>query len=142
MTKQEIILKVKTLGWPRGSYIVFGSCPLAAAGIREANDIDFLVSKELFDSLRKEGWVEVQKGPGDKPLKYDIFEVHESWNFSSYKPTLEQLLASADVFNGVPFASLAEVRNWKIASNRPKDLTDIELIDKHLRRLTLGPKKT
>jgi hypothetical protein len=45
------------------------------------------------------------------------------------------------VIDGIPFASLEEVRKWKIASGRPKDIADIKLIDeylqKELRRATL-----
>ena len=132
MTKQEIIDKVKTLNLPPGSYIVFGSCPLAAAGLREANDIDMVVSEEVLDSLRRAGWEEIDKGKDDKPLAYDVFEAHSNWNFSSYSPKLEQLLKTADIFDGVPFASLAEVKKWKAASGRPKDLRDLALIDNYL----------
>ena len=130
MNKEEIITKVKSLSFPDGSYVVFGSAPLAIAGLREANDIDFLVSNELFEVLKNKGWKELDKGKRDKPLVYDIFEAHNNWNFSSYHPTLEQLLNSAAVVEGIPFASFDEVRKWKIASGRPKDLIDIQLIDR------------
>ncbi len=90
MTKDEIVRKVKELGWPEGSYVVFGSGPLAAAGLREAGDIDFLVSKELFEQLRRAGWQELVKAPDDRPLVFDVFEAHNNWDFSSYKPTLDQ----------------------------------------------------
>ena len=132
MTKEEIIAKVKTLNLPKDSYVVFGSCPLALAGIREANDIDLLVSKELLDKLKEAGWKELQKDPNDKPFIYDVFEAHDRWNFSSYSPTLQDLLATATVEEGVPFASLEEVRKWKVSSGRPKDIVDISLIDKYL----------
>lgn len=129
MTKQDIIEKVKELNLPAGGYVVFGSCPLAAAGLREANDIDVLVSNEVLARLKQAGWEQVDKGENDKPLTYDVFEAHNSWNFSSYSPTLKRLLETADVIDGIPFASLDEVRKWKAASGRPKDLHDIELID-------------
>jgi hypothetical protein len=132
MTKAEIVNKVKALNLPQGSYIVFGSCPLAAIGIREAGDIDILISDEVLEDLKKAGWQELDKGPNDKPLTYDVFEAHNSWNFSSYKPTLEHLLSSAMLVDGVPFASLEEVKKWKQSSGRPKDLNDIELIDEYL----------
>ena len=135
MTKQEIIHKVKALELPKGSYIVFGSCPLAAVGIREAQDIDLLVTPELFAKLQKAGWQEVDKGPGDKPVAYSVYEAHANWDFTSYKPTLKQLLKTATMFDGVPFASLDEVRKWKKASGRPKDLVDIKLIDQYLATL-------
>ena len=132
MTKSEIISQVKTLNLPQGSYVVFGSCPLAAAGLREANDIDLLVSDDLLKTLEEAGWQLTDKGQNDKPLTHGVFEAHNHWNFSSYNPTLEQLLATADIFDGVPFASLEQVRQWKTASGRPKDLADIKLIDSYL----------
>lgn len=132
MNSDEIVAKVKALRLPKGSYVVFGSCPLAAAGIREAADIDFLVTEEVLGQLRQLGWKELKKSSNDKPLTYDVFEAHSSWNFSSYNPTLDHLLQSAIEIDGVPFASLEEVRKWKVASGRPKDEADVALIDSHL----------
>lgn len=132
MTKEEIINKVKTLKLPQGSYIVFGSCPLAIAGIREAGDIDMLVDNDVLEELRKLGWKQETKGPNDTPLVFEDFEAHNSWNFSLYCPTLEHLLENANIVDGIPFASLDEVRKWKVASGRPKDFKDIELIDTYL----------
>lgn len=132
MNLQEIITKVKELGLPEGSYVVFGSCPLAAAGLREAGDIDMLVTAEVFRGLGVAGWKRVNKGVGDMPFTHDVFEAHDNWDFSHYRPTLDQLLMTATVIDGVPFAALEEVRKWKAASGRPKDLKDIELIDAYL----------
>lgn len=101
---------------------------MAVAGLRESNDIDLLVSKEVFAKLKKAGWQELIKSSNDKPLVHDVFEAHDNWNFSSYSPTLKHLLASAVIVDGIPFASLKEVLEWKMASGRPKDLTDIDLI--------------
>lgn len=137
MKKEEIIAKVKTLNLPKNSYVVFGSCPLALAEIREAKDIDLLVSREVFAKLKKDGWQFLEKSPNDKPLVHDIFEAHDNWNFSSYYPTLEQLLGSATIVDEIPFASLDEVRKWKVSSGRPKDLADIELIDNHKNMKTI-----
>ncbi len=132
MTKEDIVGKTKELALHEGSYVVFGSCPLAVAGIREANDVDMLVSEEVFAQLQETGWEIEYKGTGDNPLVKGVFDIHKSWDFSSYSPTLEQLLATATIVDGVPIASLDEVRKWKVASGRPKDLVDIELIDNYL----------
>ena len=132
MTRNQIITKVRGLNLPKDSYVVFGNCPLAIAGIREANDIDLLVSKELFVKLKKSGWKEFYKSSNDIPLIHDVFEAHEHWSFSSYNPTLKHLLISSTSIGGIPFASLLEVRKWKTVSKRQKDLADIELIDKFL----------
>lgn len=130
MTKDDIIAKVKALHLPEGSYIVFGAGPMAVAGIRETNDIDLYVTPELYASLQDRGWQKITKGPHDTPVVHDVFEAHEDWDFSSYHPTLEHLLATATIVDGIPFASLDEVRSWKVSSHRPKDLADIALIDK------------
>jgi hypothetical protein len=132
MTGQQIIEKVKALGLPEDEYVVFGSCPMALAGIREAQDIDMLVSPALFKKLAQDGWQPLQKAAKDIPLTFGDFEAHANWDFSSYAPTLEQLLATAQVVEGVPFAALAEVRKWKASSGRPKDLVDVALIDNYL----------
>lgn len=135
MTKQEIIEKVKSLNLPAGSFVVFGSGPMVAAGIRETDDIDMFVTTEVWQSLKDAGWRQIDKGVDDRPLARDVFDVHDNWNFSFYAATLAYLLETADTFDGVPFASLDEVRKWKIASGREKDLRDIELIDKYLGEL-------
>ncbi len=135
MTEKEISEKVKTLNFPTGSYIVFGSCPMALAGIREVGDIDMLVNEACFQKCHEMGWKELVKSPADKPLVFEDFEAHPNWNFSRYKPTLEHLLATAAIVDGVPFASLDEVQKWKVGSGRPKDLVDIKLIDDYMMRI-------
>jgi hypothetical protein len=110
MTKQEIIEAVQPLHLPKHSYVVFGSGPLAAAGIREANDIDLFVSEAVLQQFIQEGWQQVKKGPLDEPYTSGVFEAHANWNFSPYAPTLAFLLASADTYDGVPFASLREIQ--------------------------------
>lgn len=105
---------------------------MAAVGIREANDIDMLVSPEVYESLKKAGWRQIHKGPSDTPLTHDVFEAHDNWEFSPYSPTLEVLLGSAMEVDGVTFASLAEVRKWKAGSGGLKHLADVKLIDEYL----------
>lgn len=131
MKKDDVITKVKS-DFPKNSYIVYGSAPFAVLGIREVNDIDLLVSKELYKELAKKGWKKIYKGPKDEPLTYDVFDAHKSWEFSPYAPTLQELLSRAFEAEGIPFASLEDVRKWKEASGRPKDLTDLKLIDDYL----------
>lgn len=135
MTKKEIIAKMKKLNLPKDSYVVFGSGPLAAAGIRETNDIDLLVSSDVLKQLNKKGWKELVKDVNDKPLVFEDFEAHDTWDFSPYAPTLNELLKTATEVDGIKFASLDEVRKWKVASGRQKDLNDIKLIDKYLIQL-------
>lgn len=123
---------VKSLKLPPGSYIVFGSGPLAAYGLREAGDVDLYVSEGVLEGFKAAGWQQIEKGPDDKPYSHGIFEAHAHWNFSPYAPTLKQLLKTATVIEGVPFASLDEVRKWKAASDGLKHAADVRLIDDYL----------
>ncbi|HZE87628.1 MAG TPA: hypothetical protein VE090_05510, partial [Methylomirabilota bacterium] len=129
MNKQEVINKMKSLNLPKGSYIVYGSAPFVIHGIREVNDIDMYVTKEIFEDLKKKGWKKVYKGLKDEPLTYDIFEAHDTWEFSPYSPTLPDLLSRATEVEGITFASLIDVKKWKQGSGRPKDIVDLKLID-------------
>ena len=125
MTKDEIISKVKALNLPENSYVVFGSCPMAVLGLREAKDIDLVVSPQVFGFLKAAGWEVVKKGGKDNRLAWDVYEAHGEWNY------LQTLLSSATMVDGVPFASLAELRKWKQGRGREKDLADIKLIDEY-----------
>lgn len=126
MTKNEIILKVKTLNLPPDSYVVFGSCPMALVGLREARDIDLVVSPEVFARLKTAGWKVVKKDGKDDWLARDVFEAHNERDF------LQTLLSSATMADGVPFASLQNLKKWKQDFGREKDLADIKLIDGYL----------
>lgn len=134
MTRQEIIAKVHELKLPKNSYVVFGSGPLAAAGIREAGDIDLYVNQDVLNSLIQAGWRQIHKGPGDAPYTRDDYEAHANWDFSPYAPTLDHLLETAQVIDDVAFASLEEVRRWKFESGGEKHLADVARIDEYLAR--------
>ena len=61
MNKNDVISKMKSLSLPEGSYVVFGSGPMAALGIREVNDIDLYVSTEVLEELKQKGWKQIHK---------------------------------------------------------------------------------
>jgi hypothetical protein len=132
MVLNEIISEVKALGLPEGEYVLCGSCPLTAAGIRETQDIDLFISDRLHDELVARGWKDIPKEGHDRPLTFGHFDAHTDWHIGSYDPSLEEMLATATVIDGVPFAALEEVKKWKSQHQRPKDLADIELIDAYL----------
>ena len=52
----------------------------------------------------------------------DVFEAGTGWNYGSYQPDVQKLIAEAEMIEGVPFVQLEEVRKWKEAFGREKDL--------------------
>lgn len=103
---------------------------MTPAGLRESNDIDLLISASLRSQLIDRGWTVHEGRDGDEPIAHDVFDAHTNWRIGSYDRSLEDLLKEATVIDGIAFAALKEVRNWKAALGRPKDLMDIELIDR------------
>lgn len=132
MNRREVVEKVKALGLPIGSYVVFGSGPLAAAGIRETQDIDLLVNSRLYAHLQEHGWREKIGINGERMLEYGDFEASSSWKFGPYYPHFSDLYTAADIVDGIPFVNMHEVRTWKLNFSRPKDRRDIELIDRYM----------
>lgn len=133
----DIFAEARKLKLPPGEYVVIGSGVLAAHGIREANDLDLVASASLYALLREEpGWEEVSiRGTSTKLLRGDV-EVVSDLVYDDYRPRTEDLIRSAEVINGIPFLPLLELRAFKQALGREKDLRDIELIDSYLEKET------
>lgn len=116
--------KLAELELPHGSYIVVGSGILGALGIRESNDIDLVVSSEVFQRLGAEGWEQGRWG-NDIVHKKDIFDVCDRW----YGQSVDDLLRHAQVLGGIPYMSLSNVYDWKKNRGLEKDKRDAVLIE-------------
>ncbi|OJI06981.1 MAG: hypothetical protein BK997_03925 [Candidatus Micrarchaeum sp. ARMAN-1] len=133
MKFEEIAKRTRELGLNVGEYALFGSVPLAACGIRESQDIDMLVTHEVYQRLKVQGWkVEVFPN-GRKMLKKDCFEAGEDWNYDTYNPDPARLIKEADIIGGIPVVRLEEALAWKKAFGREKDLKDVKLIEKFMK---------
>lgn len=133
----NIIAQVKALKFPPGQYIVVGSGIMAMHGLKEANDIDLVVSPEIFESSKNEGWESVPYTYPDKLGKFYLqkadIELYLDVNHGElFRPSLEELLERAEVFSEIPFLSLNDLLKFKKSYNRPKDLNDVRLIEKFL----------
>lgn len=133
----DIIKKVKALNLPLGKYAVFGSGALAVRGIRESEDIDLVVTPEIYKKLKIDGWKEEIWPSGRKRLSNGSFEVSEDVDFRfacAYNPDIIKVLSEAEIINGIPFVSLDEIVRWKKAYGRDKDKKDLKLIGEFLQR--------
>jgi len=132
----DIFKEIKKLDFPFGKYVIVGSGPMAARGIREVHDIDIVVTPDLFDKLKKEGWeIKQWTYPGTEGriyLQNGIIEIYLGVNYGNFNPTTEELIARANVIKNIPFATLEDIIQFKSAYNREKHLKDIELIKEYL----------
>lgn len=130
---KSFFTKAKSLKLPPGTYAVFGSGALGTRGIRKSKDIDLIVIPEVYNRLKKDGWKEEVFPTGKRHLVNGVFDIWADLNFSEgYNPDISQVIAEAEVINGVPFIKLEETVKWKKAFGREKDKKDIELINQYL----------
>jgi len=122
--------KIQELNLPYGSFFVVGSGILNALGIRESGDIDMIVSDSVYQKFEADGW---QQGswPGQTVLQRDEFELGRWWDGK----TVDELLKTAQVVDGIPYLNLDDVYTWKNAKGREKDLRDLKLIDEYRAQL-------
>jgi hypothetical protein len=134
VVNRRIIDAVKTLGLPEGEYAVFGSALLEVYGIRDSSDIDFIVTKELYNQLASTpDWKPFKYENGDQALKYqgknfDVAFYECKWLPGCTESGVKDFISRATDLDGVSFVSLEDTLKWKSALARPKDLKDIELI--------------
>ena len=132
----QIFEELQKLDLPRDQFMVLGSGILAALGIRDAGDIDLLITPDLFDQLRQSGWkyevIEIEGRPREKISK-GIAEAFSDfwWNGGNLKT--EDGIAMAEQIDGISFLPLKVLLDVKKAMGREKDLRDIVLIEEYLR---------
>jgi hypothetical protein len=128
---------VRSLKLPEGSYVVIGGSGLAVRGIRESNDIDMVVTHDLFKELQNSGWPvdeEFKQKWNRVRLKREPFEIYTDIYLersSTFIPA-EKLIKDAELIQGMPFISIRDLLFYKADNPRPKDIADITLIAGYL----------
>jgi hypothetical protein len=125
----NITQRVKELDLPKGSFVVVGSGILNALRIRDAGDIDLVVTDEVYKRFEREGWQQIE-GADQILLKRDVYDVCKSW----YGKAVDELINTAQSIDGIPYLSLEGVYAWKKSFGREKDLKDLVLIDEYISR--------
>ncbi len=139
---KSIIERVKALNLPQGEYVVVGGV-MEALGIRKNKDVDVVCIDSLFQKLKKEGKYKVcncadceeaRKKDGKEILKSDGVDIISRYSYRDtyYCPT-EKFIETAQMIEGLSFVSLHELKKWKLACAREKDLSDVILIDNYLK---------
>ena len=128
----QILAELHDLGLPEGSYMVMGSGILDVLGIREADDIDLVVTREVYEELREAGWAEAVASNGSERLEQGMFQVYNRWLDETKVKSLEELIVEADWVHEIAFNSLSKLAFYKRRRGRDKDLTDLHLIQNYL----------
>jgi hypothetical protein len=131
----DIISKIKNLNLPDGQYMICGSAILEILKIRSAQDVDILVSPELFEELvEKHNWKFHSKFNTTIENPDHIAGAKKSLDFMKENFTLDQIIDTAYWHDGIPFMNLEMLIEAKTQLGREKDFKDIELIKNFLKK--------
>jgi len=135
MNKTDFIVAVKNLSLDQEDYIVIGSGILCALEIREADDIDIVVSKKVFDRFEDDpDWKRKSTIDGTFILENSVYELGLDRRFQNAEPTLEGLKKDQIIVDDVPFINLDQVVGSKLKRGLDKDLVDIGLVKQYLNK--------
>jgi len=127
-----IIERVRQAGLPLDECVVIGSGILDALGLRQASDVDLVVTQRLFDELRQSSEYIYSQRYGSDVLDKNDQEICLRWGMGSDTYDYSQLIDHSVVVDGVRFTSPEFVLAWKRFMDRPKDKPDIRLLEEYL----------
>lgn len=131
--KVELFERLRGLQLPVGEFVIFGSGPLVVRGVIEAgHDLDVLCRGPAWEAVcalappQPSAWgvdlVNLDEGRLTFGTRWAIGEVDT-----------DELIETAEIIDGLPFARLQHVIAYKRLSGRPKDLDHLAALDRALR---------
>jgi hypothetical protein len=129
----EIFKKLSSLRLPVADYVIFGSAPILAQGLRTSvNDLDILARGAAWEKALSLG--PAVAPPSGNGALVSLFggeiEIFDRWVSDDWKP--DGLIDAAELIEGFPFVPLPIVLQWKRRANRTKDQHDIAVLEKYL----------
>ncbi|MFJ9006245.1 hypothetical protein [Streptomyces canus] len=133
LSGHPLIRKLLSLNLPPAEYVIAGSGPLLAHGLRDTiGDLDLVARGAAWKIAL--GLADPVIAPSGCGRLVSLFqgdiEVFDRWLPGTREP--DTMIDGAEWIQGIPFCSLAEVLAWKERLNREKDQEDIRLIRRHL----------
>ena len=135
ITENPLIQKLLSLNLPSEDYAVFGSGPMFAHGIKDlSHDVDIIARGKAWEKALTLGQQQISKI--DSILFVDFFGGEVS-AFNSWAPgvwSIDDLINSADIIDGIRFVTLENVYKWKKLRNSEKDKEHLELLEDYFRQ--------
>lgn len=131
-TRETFTKRVESLGIPLERAIVIGSGVLELHGLRQANDVDLVVSEDVFWELEKSGWKQGTTGSSSYSLEKDGAEVWMDWSTDGTgHPNYDDLLLFSEMVHGIRVVTLDYLKQRKLERGLEKDLRDVETIENY-----------
>nr|BFE55860.1 hypothetical protein GCM10020063_003860 [Dactylosporangium thailandense] len=118
-------------------FVIFGSAPLLAHGVRtQVSDLDVVARGAAWERVCAHGLPVAGTINGAPMMRFEdgLIEFSRGWVSDDWNSDelIDQLIDRAEVIEGLPFAPLADVLRYKRTLNRPKDRDDIVAIERYL----------
>lgn len=124
LTKREIVEAIDSLNWNIGDYFIVEETALVIYGIREyCSNISLAVSEIFFETLKEEGKLKI--GYPDEEGYY------------TYNDEIEVRIDSKMEYrlkDKYPVESIKSIAEFKKKRGFPKDLLDIEKMERYLKK--------
>jgi len=125
----RFIARLIEFGLDCDDFVLFGSAPLLAYGLREdIRDLDVVTRGRTWRHVSARGISDVGAVSGDTVTHFwgGRIQFSQGWISPAWDP--DELIDSAEVIEGLRFARLTDVLAYKQVLRRPKDIVDIRRI--------------
>lgn len=125
----DLFAALRSLDLPSGDFVIFGSGPLIIRGIIEAtNDLDIVSRGAAWDKARSKGEKLILSDGAHLASFFDgAITGGATWKYGSFD--IDELIDSAEMIDGLPFAPLVCVVEYKRNADRPKDREHLRLME-------------
>ncbi|MEU9041307.1 MULTISPECIES: hypothetical protein [unclassified Kitasatospora] len=133
LSQHPLVQKLMSLHLPTCDYVVAGSGPLLAHGLKlDVGDLDIVARGQAWEIITALAPpVSAPSGHGRMALLFDgAIEAFDMWLPGTCER--DELIEEAELIHGIPFSPLRRVLRWKQLYDRSKDRADVVRIRKHL----------
>ena len=129
---------IRKLNLPNAQYAITGSGPLGIRNLKEIEDIDIIVTPELWNILATKYGITDLNGVEKIVFPGGVIEAFREGSFynapgDDNAPSIAESIANAEIIDGLPFDSMENVLYYKRKGTREKDLKDIAIIEQWMR---------
>jgi hypothetical protein len=128
MKSSDVFATLEALALPADDYVVVGGAAMCVRDMRDTDDIDLVVTAELFASLAASGWLAKGRPNGKPGLRNGNVEAYLDVNTETVERSTSWLLEHSEMIRGVRFVDLKTLQSWKRSYGRDKDLRDVAVI--------------
>lgn len=132
---RRLVKLVTDLDLDRHDFVIFGSGPLLAHGLRQSiRDLDVVVRGTAWDRVSRHGSPARGSINGATMALFwgGLIQFSQGWVSDDWDA--DDLIDRAEIINGLPFAQLTDVLAYKRTLLRPKDRPDIAALLHTLRQ--------